>query len=535
MNKNRISCCALALSCLLASCQDEMKDEEMPTVSITSPQADTKLWSEVTASAEVIDNQEVSKVAFYLDDELLGEDAEAPYELSFDSKQYEDGPHRLKTVAYDGSNNQSEATRNIEIFNKLLKVTTGAGYLSDSDPMTRTWMVVSDISGRILQTEELQNSNNFTFNRPDDFEDTLLSVTIITIDNDSYGSAKANTYFGIRPSEWRLDGKFNSENPTALGEVTGSFTSPQYNFYNHALNGQVNANANFDDFSDKQWQIDFSTIIYQDPAHMYIALFPENEPASYKLIDPIQPGEHYELATTDFTPMEIMKTVSLPPVEWASLRISGYYGSEEKESYGVSSSGLNQDKTSITAYFPKDIFSSFEYTISARRGNVWYYGSHKGELPGNYEIPETIQLTVVNADRNNFEATVSHPRSYSIVNWGGYNSSRTFDRMSWVVYGSNDQKLKFVTPRFPEVIAENYRMHPLLVEEMNSLPYASINLVNRGDISSFEEYTAKVFEQANVSDQIETYESITVYPNSENGRTSWETQRPQDKWTPDNK
>ena len=88
MNMNRISCYALALSCLLASCKDEMKDEEMPTVSITAPQADTKVWLETTLAAEVMDNQGVSKVEFYLDGELLGEDTEAPYELMLDTKQY---------------------------------------------------------------------------------------------------------------------------------------------------------------------------------------------------------------------------------------------------------------------------------------------------------------------------------------------------------------------------------------------------------------------------------------------------------------
>ena len=122
MKVNHVGYYALTLSCLVASCKDNVKDEQVPTVSITSPAADTKVWLEVPVSAEVTDNQAVSKVAFYRDDELLGEDTEAPYELNFNSKQFEDGMHTLRTVAYDGADNQSEVTREIEIFNPLLKV-----------------------------------------------------------------------------------------------------------------------------------------------------------------------------------------------------------------------------------------------------------------------------------------------------------------------------------------------------------------------------------------------------------------------------
>ena len=119
MKKYSLGYCALASMLLLASCQEDFKDEVQPTISITSPAAGQKIWLDAPLTVDATDEQGVSKVAFYLDDELIGEDTEAPYELMLNTKEYEDGDYVLRTVAYDGSGNQTEVEREIEVFNTL--------------------------------------------------------------------------------------------------------------------------------------------------------------------------------------------------------------------------------------------------------------------------------------------------------------------------------------------------------------------------------------------------------------------------------
>lgn len=62
--------------------------------------ADTRLCGVETISADAADSSGISKVAFYIDDDLIGVDTEAPYEVSLDTTNYPIGPHTLEAIAY---------------------------------------------------------------------------------------------------------------------------------------------------------------------------------------------------------------------------------------------------------------------------------------------------------------------------------------------------------------------------------------------------------------------------------------------------
>lgn len=80
MKKRLIGCYAAASMLALASCQEDVKNETLSAITITSPQAGEKVWLNAPLKVEIATPPAGSKVMFYLDDELLGEDAEAPYE-----------------------------------------------------------------------------------------------------------------------------------------------------------------------------------------------------------------------------------------------------------------------------------------------------------------------------------------------------------------------------------------------------------------------------------------------------------------------
>jgi hypothetical protein len=80
-------------------------DRTPPQAVLTAPLSGTALSGTVTLTATATDNAEVTRVAFYLDNRLIGSDATAPYSLDWNSATASNGPGRLTVRAYDGNCN----------------------------------------------------------------------------------------------------------------------------------------------------------------------------------------------------------------------------------------------------------------------------------------------------------------------------------------------------------------------------------------------------------------------------------------------
>ena len=533
MNMNRISCYALALSCLLASCKDEMKDEEMPTVSITAPQADTKVWLETTLATEVMDNQGVSKVEFYLDGDLIGEATEAPYELTLDTKQYKDGKHVLRTVAYDGANNQSEAEREIEILNTLLTVEVENNHLDvaeDAYDTERKWVIVADMEGNILQTEEAKNGTQYTFERPKEFSDSLISATIIDITNNQAVSVK--TYHGISPDTWTFESEadLDQPSPTMVGQATGSYVTPR-NYYHYLRTprsqGYSYSTGREYKGSDSS-KINFQTIMYQNSVQAYVVVSPffKNEAPKYATRSFSQDGEHYDFTASDFKPMTKIKTIPLTSVEYASATTRGYYNSTKDYEFDVARS-WDVDGMNISMYQPEEMFNNLEYSLFVRKESFSYNRYDKNHLPANYDIPQSVNFTISSTDRGNFKASVDRPCDYSYTNWFSIDYDQEFGRAEWTVFTEEAQDIQF-SVSLPKVVTDAY---PSLQGRLENTPFSAISLMDRDDITSFSEYAAKLYKKDTDLNNYKTYERVSVYEEDENARRATQDlpQRVQDE------
>ena len=88
------------------SCSDTIP----PTVSITSHTSGQTVNKIVPIKVTTQDNEEISKVAFFIDDSLVLTDTEIPYEGYWNTSQYEEGTkHIAKVISYDISDNSTES------------------------------------------------------------------------------------------------------------------------------------------------------------------------------------------------------------------------------------------------------------------------------------------------------------------------------------------------------------------------------------------------------------------------------------------
>lgn len=82
--------------------------DNLPSVTLTAPDADTYTRGDVALSADASDDVGVLKVQFFMDNGLLIEDSAIPYETSWPSDSFAEGPHSLKAIAYDTASQTAE-------------------------------------------------------------------------------------------------------------------------------------------------------------------------------------------------------------------------------------------------------------------------------------------------------------------------------------------------------------------------------------------------------------------------------------------
>ena len=89
------------------SCDENpvIPDTTPPTVSIQSPVSGETVSGTIIISVNSDDNQGISKVEFYINDELVFTDSVSVYEFSWNTLDYESGEYIIQVISYDLSNN----------------------------------------------------------------------------------------------------------------------------------------------------------------------------------------------------------------------------------------------------------------------------------------------------------------------------------------------------------------------------------------------------------------------------------------------
>jgi len=82
-------------------------DNSPPTITITSPQKNSKVQSGFTITADASDDQGVLRVDFSIDGHVVGSSANAPY--MFTSAALGPGSHTVEATAYDAVNHASDS------------------------------------------------------------------------------------------------------------------------------------------------------------------------------------------------------------------------------------------------------------------------------------------------------------------------------------------------------------------------------------------------------------------------------------------
>lgn len=85
-------------------------EDQLPSISITSPQNGAVVGETITIKADAADDKGITKVEFYIDNVLKGTDTSSPYKWNWDTTKNKSGTHNIKAKAYDTINQTAEHT-----------------------------------------------------------------------------------------------------------------------------------------------------------------------------------------------------------------------------------------------------------------------------------------------------------------------------------------------------------------------------------------------------------------------------------------
>lgn len=518
MKLHHVGYCALALSALAVSCKDDVRDEEVPTVSITSPEANTKTWLDVPVAVEVNDNQGVSKVAFYLDDELLGEDTEAPFELSFNSKEYEDGTYTLRTVAYDGTDNISESSQDIEIFNKLLQVNVQGNYITEN--RQAAWVVVANEEGEVVESIKLANDESFTVNRPEGMTDDQIQVVFLSnwmYNEDGYVSVEQ--YQNVHPNEMTIEGYSATAQSDPIGSATLKYTVPADHSYSLNTSNITYQFGNSLSNSDGSVEHEVTLDIKDQPALAFLQVedieVSQEVAPLYHWLGDIEIGGDYTVKQEDLIPMATIQEVITPADESFYMNVSGKTSNDDY--FLLSSSAKPEGASNFKVYGPEDVFEDYRYQLSIGKDNIRYYTTGFGIPSSSYQVPQVdFQFTTNRHDLAS--ATTSFDADYTRSFWM-YNESN-IDKwriIYWSVYGdANNGNIEHKRIVLPAEVIEDFS---ILQAHIDDVTFHETSLSKEEAISS----TDDVFKYRFVSGMNQTdgeSESFTIYPEYQNTRTA---------------
>ncbi len=484
MKKYLIGCYAAASVLSLASCQEDVKNETASTITITSPQAGEKIWLDASLKAEIATPAAGSKVQFYLNDELVGEDTEAPYEVMLDTKQYKDGAYTLRTVVQSGDGEPTEAIQQINIFNKLFSLKVDDNYLGEQTYLPKeAWLIVCDTEGNIIQTEELRNGETVDIDRKDRMDKGLIiSIAMTYRFNDNNRHLIIESYQDIAPNLWFLRGSSTTNRPV-IGTAQVDYGVPEGM---QTLASASNAYASLSTFGTGYRA---SLDILEEPVGLFVANnAKDGSAASYAWLDNIRVDQQYKLESEDFQPMKLMQQVSIPPVDGLYISIKGSVSQMETDYEFFEYNERDDVASELFVYHPDGSFDSYHHSIFLDGGEVTYYHAGSDPLESAYKIPEASANVIKEGLRERrIQIQGNYEADFAKGHWEyvAFKDS-IWESVAWYVRSSiNEGEYRARLHQLPTEITNS---HPLVGDSQQDMQYKATYLPNYDSIQSLSDY-----------------------------------------------
>lgn len=526
MKKHKLAFLAAGMTLSIISCQKEEEpiDMEAPKVALELSRNANKLYNEVTLTSTATDNGTIEKVEFFLNEQSLGEDKEAPYEFLWNTKEVEDGTYVLKAVASDNAGLKAEASQEVTVKNTLFVVNVEDGYLEVVENRESVeWIFLSDNDGNVVgEPQQVINGTILNWQRPEDFNSDIIYFNRLFYDYSfNEWSQRPDKYLGVNTypnfpiDELNLKAYLSEWPEESVGKATVNIEndfdgseSYSYMTYMPYSGAGIGTGANSGSYQVTMYndtEKAFST--YAKDVNTQIV------ESKYYRLDDFQVGNIYNFHTSEFTPME-MRTVSLPS-EYNSFyfMVDGYLNQDDNWSYTVDnrSDWENEGLSEVNLFYADDFSHFFTYLSVRNEGNS-FTSYQKGKAPASYTYP-TYYASVSKDDLNQVQVTTRGSFDVGTASWENRIDDETqYYRTRKMIYFSGESGLTYTMPDIPSSLLE---MYPELDSQME---HAFTYVLDHNHVNLYEELMEYWFTDKMADTEYTGYSNAYFYPSNQGAR-----------------
>jgi fibronectin type 3 domain-containing protein len=205
-------------------------DTQKPAVTITQPASGSTVSGSTTISANATDNVGVSKVEFYVDNQLVLSDTSAPYSYSWDVSGLANNTYTVTVKAYDATGNNASDSQAVVVKNGDTQAPTAPTAVTatviSANNVALAWKPSTDNIGvtayRIVRDgTTIATVATTAYNDTTTIAGTKYTYAVIAVDASNNASAASDQVVAITPAPTTVD----TQAPTQPQDMTASAVS----------------------------------------------------------------------------------------------------------------------------------------------------------------------------------------------------------------------------------------------------------------------------------------------------------------------
>jgi hypothetical protein len=180
------------------SCDTETPITPDPNLKSISISEGMEIWNSPKIALEIENDKNLSKIEFFVGNDLVGTINEKPYEFILNTRNYEDGPITIKVKVIDNKGEELlSIIRNARINNNLLSIRFKKGLYSYSKAQ-RFFYFATSLTNEPIGYVEVLDGQISKLDRPENFNDTTFNLNVL-YSRDLTESYYIDTYTSVSP------------------------------------------------------------------------------------------------------------------------------------------------------------------------------------------------------------------------------------------------------------------------------------------------------------------------------------------------
>lgn len=399
----------LVVFCLwLASCGGD-DDTTLPEISFTDLTSDLVVWNTIPIKVDAKDNEGISTIAIFIDNNLVQTLVQTPYEVNWDSNTVPDGAHTVKAVVTDKSGNKAEGEVTIIVKNILVKIDIADDQFLDLEGTNeRGFVFLSDETGKVIASVEYNNGQRLEIKSPtfDGGKFFLTEVLVYDRNGTSNDYVTAWTFADIeRGEKWVvLSNNNEGEDDNYAGEATLNFT-------NIAPSAQYRAYSNGDEaFADEE-NTSSTIMLRKNPSRLFVVREPDEvNPPKFGMFSTITTGTN--TVNLDLVNQALTKVTTAIPngAGFASIEVTAYPNANSYTEPYYLGQYYEPEGNNLVVYHPGNAFAHYMTNSYYQTEGLSYDRTSRTGF-GDFSMP----THTVNFSFANNKITYSATGNYDVV------------------------------------------------------------------------------------------------------------------------